>query len=67
MIGTHISEMRRNGTCHIVIKDDREMYGEAYFLWFECDECGAVYPYEYIDSHRMPKFRFCPNCGRRVV
>ena len=50
-------------TCHMVLKDDHEEYGEAFFVWWECDECGFTTPYT-LD---MKEIHYCPNCGRRVV
>lgn len=51
------------GKCHMVLKDDHEAYGEAFYIWWECDECGCTLP----NPHSMPEIRYCPNCGRRVV
>jgi hypothetical protein len=54
------------GTCRDVA--DAPQYGDK--TRFECSECG----YEYsavggfgCDYGDEPDFRFCPNCGRRVV
>jgi len=54
------------GTCH----DLAETPDYRYKTQFECSECG----YEYssvggfgCDYGDEPDFRYCPNCGRRVV
>ena len=49
-------------TCHMVPKDDHEAYGEAFYIWWECDECGVTIP----KTFGMPEIRYCPNCGRKV-
>ena len=49
-------------TCHMVLKDDHEEYGEAFHIWRECDECGCTLP----KSFGMPEIHYCPNCGRQV-
>ena len=51
------------GTCHMVLKDDYEVYGEALYVWWECDECGCTLP----KSFGMPEIRYCPSCGRLVI
>lgn len=50
-------------TCHMVLKDDHEVYGEALYIWWECDECGVTIP----KTVGMPELRYCPSCGRRIV
>jgi len=54
------------GTCH----DLAETPDYRYKTQFECSECG----YEYssvggfgCDYGDEPDFRYCPNCGRRVI
>lgn len=54
---------RLTETCHMVLKDDHEEYGESFFVWWECDECGGVLP----NGFGTPEVRYCPNCGRKVV
>jgi hypothetical protein len=54
---------RLTRTCHMVLKDDHEVYGEAFYVWWECDECGGVLP----NPFGMPEIRYCPRCGRQVV
>lgn len=54
---------RSTETCHMVLKDDHEVYGEAFYIWWECDECGCTL----TKSFGMPEIRYCPNCGRKVV
>ena len=49
--------------CHLALKDDHEEYGEAFHIWWECDECGVTIP----RTVGMPELRYCPSCGRRVV
>jgi len=51
------------GTCHMVPKDDHEEYGEAFYIWWECDECGVTIP----KTFGMPELRYCPSCGRRLI
>lgn len=51
------------GTCHMVLRYDYMVYGEAPFIWLECDECGGVLP----NPFDMPEIHYCPSCGRRVV
>jgi len=50
-------------TCHLTLKDDHEAYGEAFYIWWECDECGVTIP----KTVGMPELRYCPSCGRRIV
>lgn len=49
-------------TCHMVLRYDYVVYGEAPCSWLECDECGGVLP----DSFGI-SVSYCPNCGRKVV
>ncbi|MBR2681727.1 MAG: hypothetical protein IKF14_13645 [Atopobiaceae bacterium] len=49
------------GTCHMEVHDnlaETEGMGEA---WLECDECHWQMQLE----PSTPRFKFCPNCGRR--
>lgn len=51
------------GKCHMVLRHDYTVYGEAPCIWWECDECGCTLQ----NPFGMPEIHYCPNCGRRVV
>jgi len=50
------------GTCHITVQDNMTETEGMGDVWLECDACGWQMPLELS----MPRFNYCPNCGRRV-
>ena len=50
------------GTCHFSVQDNLDETDGMGDVWLECDECHWQMPLE----PSTPRFKFCPNCGRRV-
>lgn len=50
-------------TCHMVLRHDYTVYGEAPDIWWECDGCGCTLP----NPLDMSEIHYCPSCGREVV
>ena len=51
------------GTCHIEVHDNLAETEGMGDVWLECDECHWQMPLE----PTTPRFKYCPNCGARVV
>ena len=51
------------GTCHIEVHDNLAETEGMGDVWLECDECHWQMPLE----PTTPRFKYCPNCGVKVV
>lgn len=49
-------------TCHMTKKDRNKVLAD----WWECSECGPVYP-PCNDEVARWALQYCPRCGARVV
>ena len=50
-------------TCHIEVRDNISETDGVGGVWLECDECHWQMPLE----PTTPRFKYCPNCGRKVI
>jgi hypothetical protein len=51
------------GTCHITVQDNLAETEGMGDVWLECDTCH----WQMLLEPSTPRFKFCPNCGRKVV